>query len=231
MTPERVARVKEVLSKRQPDFCVLMDEVNKPHNLSAIVRTCDAVGIDEVYATTPSKRTRFGADHAGGSTRWVTIHQHPNAAALMMQMKAEGKQLLAAHLSNRAVDFRAMDYTRPTCLVVGSEKYGVSAVAADLADEHIIIPMDGMVQSLNVSVASAIVLYEVERQRRNAGMYLQRRLGETQWQRRLLEWLHPRVAEYCRRHQLAYPGVTEDGDLTHNPGECDVELAPEDGLY
>ncbi len=231
MTPERLARVVAVLNKRQPDLTVLMDEVNKPHNLAAIVRTCDAVGVGAIHAVAPTKRVKIGDHTASGSTRWVHIDTHQDVSSAIRLIKANGMQVVATQLSSRAQDFRQIDYTRPTCIIVGAEKFGVSAEAAELADHHVIIPMDGMVQSLNVSVATAIVLYEAERQKRNAGHYQHTRLNDAHYQQLLVEWLHPQVAKYCRDHALPYPPVDNDGELTHKPGESAVELPPEDGMY
>ncbi len=232
MTPERFKRVQAVLAKRQPDLTVLMDEVNKPHNLAAIVRTCDAIGVGKVHAVAPSKQVRFGNATTAGSTRWVDCERHTDVTLAAQQLKAQGYQLLCTQLSERSVDFRSVDYTKPTCIIVGAEKFGVSDAAAAAADQHIIIPMDGMVQSLNVSVATAIVLYEAERQRRDAGFYNAQRLSAAEYQNLLVEWLHPRVAQYCRLHQLAYPAINADtGELLSIPGEADIELSPEDGEY
>jgi len=231
MTPERFARVIAVLNKRQPDLTVLMDEVNKPHNLAAIVRTCDAVGVGQIHAVAPTKRMRLGDHTASGSTRWVDVQTHDDVTQAIVKIKAKGMQVVATQLSVRAKDFRQIDFSLPTCIIVGAEKFGVSDAAAELADHHVIIPMDGMVQSLNVSVATAIVLYEAERQKRNAGHYVQSRLATADFQRLMVEWLHPQVAKYCRDHHLPYPAIDGDGELAHKPGESDVELPPEDGMY
>lgn len=231
MTPERLARVIAVLNKRQPDLTVLMDEVNKPHNLAAIVRTCDAVGVGHIHAVSPTKRVKIGDHTASGSTRWVHIQTHNEVAEAIHSIKASGMQVVATQLSARAQDFRQIDYTKPTCIIVGAEKFGVSDTAAELADHHVIIPMDGMVQSLNVSVATAIVLYEAERQKRNGGHYQLARLSDAVYQQLMVEWLHPQVAKYCRDHQIPYPPVDNDGELTHKPGMSAIELPPEDGMY
>ncbi len=231
MTPERLARVIAVLNKRQPDLTVLMDEVNKPNNLAAIVRTCDAVGVGHIHAISPSKRTKYGHHSAGGSTRWVQIQRHDKVEQAIALAKQQGMQVVATQLSERAKDFREVDYAQPTCIIVGAEKFGVSETAATLADHHVIIPMDGMVQSLNVSVATAIVLYEAERQKRNAGHYQSCRLPDAEIQRLMVEWLHPQVAKYCRDHALPYPAISSDGELAHKPGESDDDLPPEDGMY
>lgn len=209
----RLARIRATLDKRQPDLTVFMDNVHKPHNLAAIVRTCDAVGIGEVHGVFPPG-TRFSCNHtASGSGRWVESRRHPDLQTGIAGLKAGGMQVLAAHLSDAAVDFRAIDYTLPTCILVGAEKYGVSEEAAAVADHHILIPMMGMVQSLNVSVATALVLYEAERQRQNAGLYNQVRITDAEYRRHVFEWLHPKVADWCRRKGHDYPHLNDQGDI------------------
>ena len=115
-------------------------------------------------------------------------------------------QILATHLSDNAVDFREIDYTRPTCILMGQEKTGITQEALALADQDIIIPMIGMVQSLNVSVASALILYEAQRQRQNAGMYLRENsmLPEAEQQRLLFEGGYPVLAKVAKRKGLPY---------------------------
>lgn len=209
----RNQRIVELLNRRQPDLTVFMDEVHKPHNLAAIVRTCDAVGIGEVHAVYPESFLRSCHGTAMGSNRWVTTHTHADLNTGCNQLKKENKQILAAHFSDKAIDFREIDYTRPTAILVGSEKYGVSDKAADLADEHILIPMLGMVQSLNVSVAAAIVLYEAQRQREAKGLYDKRQLPDELCEHLRFEWLHPKVTAFCERHQIRRPHIDENGDI------------------
>ena len=196
-----------------------MDEVHKPHNLAAIIRTCDAVGIGEVHAVYPDQFVHPGKNlnechgTAKGSNRWVKIHTHSNLSAGMDQLKSEGKQVLAAHFSDTAIDFRKVDYTKPTAILVGSELFGVSEQAAELADEHIIIPMFGMVQSLNVSVATAIILYEAQRQREITGGYAERQLTEEQCESLRFKWLHPVVKKFCDQQRIRYPNINNNGDI------------------
>ncbi len=190
-----------------------MDEVHKPHNLAAIVRTCDAIGIGEVHAVYPEGALRNCHGTAMGSNRWVTTHTHQNLAKGLGQIRAEKKQVLAAHFSDCAIDFRQIDYTKPTAILVGSEKFGVSEQAAEMADEHILIPMLGMVQSLNVSVAVAIILYEAQRQRELAGFYDKRQLPNAVCEQLRFEWLHPRVKSFCDKNEIRYPAIDDDGDI------------------
>ena len=110
-------------------------------------------------------------------------------------------------------DFRQLDYTQPTALVLGTELFGVSDTALSFVDRQISIPMMGVSQSLNVSVACAVVLYEAQRQRQAAGMYDQCRLDDETLAEQRFEWLHPVLADYCQRHRLQYPALDESGDL------------------
>lgn len=209
----RNEKIIELLNLRQKNITVFMDEVHKPHNLAAIVRTCDAIGIGDVHAVYPKSVIRECHGTAMGSNRWVTTHTHDNLEVGFEQLKSEGKQVLAAHFSEKAVDFREIDYTKPTAVLVGSEKFGVSQSAAELADQHIIIPMLGMVQSLNVSVATAIILYEAQRQRTEAGLYNQRQLSDEECEQLRFEWLHPKVKTFCQKYKIRYPVIDDDGDI------------------
>lgn len=215
MNAQRYARIREMLARRQPDLTVCMEQVHKPHNVSAIVRTADAVGVHEVHAVWPGHRMRTMASSAAGSNSWVEVKTHRTIAEAVSHLKDRGMQILATHLSDRAVDFREIDYTRPTCILMGQEKTGITREALDLADRDIIIPMTGMVQSLNVSVASALILYEAQRQRQNAGMYQRENstLPVAEQQRLLFEGGYPVLARVAKRKGLPYPLVDDNGDV------------------
>ena len=213
MSPERLARMKAVLARRQPDLTVVMDNVHKPHNLAAIVRTADAVGIPVVHGVSPQAEFRMRQKSASGSGKWVRVQTHEDIATCFGTLRDQGMRIYCAHLSEQAVDFRRIDFTRPTAVVVGAELEGVGEQAAALADGHVIIPMLGMVESLNVSVATAILLYEAQRQREAAGLYDNPRLDEETRARLLFEWSYPDIADYCRRKGLPYPALDEDGTL------------------
>ncbi|WP_196140060.1 tRNA (guanosine(18)-2'-O)-methyltransferase TrmH [Aliikangiella sp. G2MR2-5] len=206
-------KIIELLSKRQKGITVFMDEVHKPHNLAAIVRTCDAVGIGEVHAVYPKGMMKSCHGTAMGSNRWVETHTYENLESGIGELKSRGMKVLAAHFSERAVDFRSIDYTQPVALLVGSEKFGVSNEAAELADEHVLVPMLGMVQSLNVSVATAIILYEAQRQREAAGLYDSQQIDQETFERLRFEWLHPQVTSFCQKHHIRYPVINDDGDI------------------
>jgi len=213
MTPERFNRIKQTLTRRQTDLSVLTDNVHKPHNISAILRTCDAVGIHQIHSVIPGGIYKLPARAAMGSTKWVQFVEHESLEGAFKDLKSNGCQIVAAHWSERAIDFREVDYTKPTVILMGAEKEGVSDYSAENADEHITIPMLGMVASFNVSVAAAIIMAEAQRQRQNKGMYDQRSLEDEQYYPLLFEWTQPKVAELCRKKNIAYPPLTEDGDI------------------
>ncbi len=102
---------------------------------------------------------------------------------------------------------------RPTTIVLGAEKDGVSPQAIAAADLHVAVPMGGMVESLNVSVAAALILFEAQRQRAAAGLYARCRLGAERYAQTLFEWAHPRLARFYRARGLPYPPLAEDGTV------------------
>ena len=213
MTPERVTRLDEVLAKRQPDLTVFADNLHKPKNFSAMVRNCDAVGINEMHVSPGEDNLRKHWKTSQGAEKWMYIKAHDNTENACQYLKSKGFQLVAAHLSDAAISYHDVDYTQPTALVLGSELFGVSDQTLSYVDQQINIPMMGVTQSLNVSVACAVVLYEAQRQRQAAGMYDHCRLDSETLTRQRFEWLHPVLADYCQRHGLDYPALDESGDL------------------
>ena len=213
MTPERYLKFRALLDRRQPDLTVMTDQVHKPHNLSAIIRTCDAVGIHDIHLTQPKEGYRNFRGRAMGSHRYVNVHHHTNIADGIGELKTQGFQILAAHFSESAVPFYEIDYTKPTALVLGAEKRGISPEAEALADQHVIIPMQGMVASFNVSVAAAVILVEAQRQRLAKGMYDQPGLPEEIYQPTLFRLGYPELARYCDERSLEYPEIDDEGQL------------------
>ncbi len=213
MTPERYKKITDVLTKRQPDLTVITDEVHKPRNLSAIIRTCDAVGIDQIHSVVPRRGYQTYSGTSASAEKWVDVVYHSTIGEPAQGFKDQGYQLISADLSPDAVDFRAVDYTKPTVLVLGAEVDGISERASALVDQAVIVPMVGMVESFNVSVACAVILMEAQRQRQLAGMYDKARLPGPLYEKRYMQWAHPTIASYCDEHQLDYPPIREDGEV------------------
>ena len=173
MTPERSNKLISVLKKRQPDLTVVLENVFDPHNISAVMRTCDAVGVQEVYIlnTKIPRHKKWGARSSSSAAKWLTVHQFEDAAACFNALRNSYKKILTTHLSVDAKPLYALDLTQPTALVFGNEHSGVSEEMLAYADGNFIIPQAGIIQSLNISVACAVTLYEAFRQKQNAGHY------------------------------------------------------------
>ncbi|MEM6985132.1 MAG: tRNA (guanosine(18)-2'-O)-methyltransferase TrmH [Pseudomonadota bacterium] len=216
MTPERFARLRAVLDRRQPDLTVLADYVHKPHNISAIIRSCDAFGVAEVHlAMSDSDRTTFRAAKgaAQGAEKWVDITLHEHIGGAIEDLQQREFQVCAAHLSARAVSYREIDFCRPTAVLLGAEKDGVSEAVAEQVDQHIVVPMVGMVESFNVSVAAAIILSEAHNQRRSAGYFDTARLDTDRYARTLFRWAHPKVAALLDERGEPYPALDDEGSI------------------
>lgn len=213
MTPERFRRLRAALTRRQPDLTVLMDRVNKSHNFSAILRNCDAVGAMDAHVVPPENGLDLHHGTSAGTMKWINVRYHDAVTPAIDALKASGFQVLAAHPSDAAADYREPDYTIPTAVVLGAELYGVSDEGLAAADTHVSIPMMGMVHSLNVSVATALLLFEARRQREAKGMYDASRLSEDDFTRTLFEWAYPTIARGRRDAGRPYPLLTEDGEL------------------
>lgn len=222
MTERRFRRIQEVLDRRQPDLTILAEDVYKPHNLSAMLRSGDAVGIGTVHAVRPTGGVPTYNATSGSAEKWVALRVHDTLEGALAGVRAQGMQVLAAHFSDAAVRYDAVDYTRPTCVVFGNEKQGVTPACAAAVDGHVVIPMLGMVSSLNVSVATAVILFEAQRQRRRAGLYDTPRLGEAERNALAVRWLHPRQARWLEAHGMPLPRLLPDGSL---PDETVARLA------
>jgi len=215
VTIARFNKIKACLEKRQPDLAVITDHMHKPHNVSAVMRTCDATGVFSLHTVMPENedfRARSGI--AMGSDKWLDVSVHSHISSAMEMLKSTGFRIVAVHKSDRSGNFREIDYCRKTAVLFGAELFGVSEEAAALADDHVSIPMQGMVESYNVSVAAAIVLTEAQRQRDVAGFYSSRRLDQATYDRTLFKWYRRKEADYCDEHGLEYPEIDmETGDL------------------
>ena len=198
--PQRLRKLVEILLKRQKDLILFSENVKNEHNFSAIIRTCDAVGVLNIYYTYDGNKTKIYNEHITmGSHKWVFLHRVENAVETLKNLKAKGFQIVATRLVRNSVPFREVDYTKPTVVVVGNELEGVSEEVASVADYNVIIPMYGMAQSLNVSVAAAVILYEAERQRSLKGFYNNPQLSLDEIKKILQKWAYEDIIQDRRR--------------------------------
>ena len=190
MTPQRKEKLISVLNKRQSDITVVLENVFDPHNISAVMRTCDAVGVQEIYIlnTKIPPHKKWGAKSSSSAAKWLTIHQYENASACFSSLRERYSTILTTHLSGDAISLHNIDLTKSTALVFGNEHDGVSEEIRNLADGNFIIPQVGIIQSLNISVACAVTLYEAFRQKSLAGHYDKQRLADERVQDLLNRW-------------------------------------------
>ncbi len=208
-----------MLLHRQADLTVVMDNVNKAHNLSAIIRSCDGVGVGEIHAVSYRNSIYTEQKAAAGASKWVTMNMYPDIETVYRKLSERGMQILVATNREGCRDFRSVDYTIPTALVVGAEWDGISEEAIKGANHAIMVPMLGMGESLNVSVATAVILFEAQRQRAQKGMYSKPRLDQECFERMLFEFAYPRLSKELREKGAPYPPLDEQGGL------CDKRLA------
>lgn len=173
MTPERTERLTNVLAKRQPELTIVLENVSDPHNISAVMRTCDAVGVQDVYIlnTKIDLHEMWSAKTSSSAAKWLTVHQFTNAEECFAALRKNFSKIYTTHLSTDAVDLYELDLTEPVALVFGNEHSGVSEEIIEMADGNFIIPQVGIIKSLNISVACAVSLYEAYRQKKIAGHF------------------------------------------------------------
>ncbi len=190
MTPERYDKLIKVLHQRQPNLTVVMENVLDPHNVSAVLRTCEAVGIQDVYVLTSRipKYERFGPKSSSSAMKWVTVHEFDDIEKCVTALRKKYKTILTTHLSTDAVSVYDIDFTESVALIFGNEHAGVTDELRGYADGNFIIPQMGIIQSLNISVACAISIYEAMRQKIMAGHYAQNSLPPEQLASLKKEW-------------------------------------------
>ena len=190
MTPERREKLLRVLHYRQPNLTVVMENVDDPHNISAVMRTCESVGIQDIYVLTTKihPHKKFGPRSSSSAAKWLTIHEYVDVGECIVALRKQYKRILATHLSTDAVSLFEIDFTESIALVFGNEHDGVSEEIKALADGNFIIPQMGIIKSLNISVACAVTIYEAFRQKMVAGHYQQNAMPVKRIEGLMEEW-------------------------------------------
>ncbi len=186
---KRLKKITNTLKQRQFDLMVVLENIHDPHNVSAILRTCDAVGIPKVSLVyTIEKFPKIGKKSSASAFKWVERQKFNSIDSCYSELRKNGFKIYASSICDDSKSIYDIDFTEKVAVVLGNEHRGVSSDAEKLADERIMIPMFGMVQSLNVSVAAAIILYEAARQRIEKGKYDKSQLDETELERLIEQW-------------------------------------------
>lgn len=188
-TEKRLEKMERALRRRQPDLTVVAENIHDPHNVSAMMRSCEAVGIPRMhFLYTDEELPRIGKKSSASSNKWVKHSTYTSVVECYAELRRLGFRIYATRLDADAALLYDLDLTKPSAFVFGNEHRGVSDDAARGADERVTIPMMGMIQSLNVSVACAVTIFEAHRQRMRAGMYDRSHYKEDELRRLLDEW-------------------------------------------
>lgn len=188
-TERRIARLRATLERRQSDLHLVLENVHDPHNVSAVLRTCDAVGVGAVHLVyTYETFPKIGRTSSASAYKWTTLERHDSIEACYDTLRSIGCRIYATDLTDRAEELYDIDLASPVAIVFGNEHRGVSEAASRLADGNLRIPMVGLIQSLNISVACAVTLYEAMRQRRAAGRYDAPTIAPDVLEATLAEW-------------------------------------------
>lgn len=176
ITEERAEKLKALAANRQEDLTLILENIYDPHNLGAVLRTCDSVGIAEVYALYTIESAEIiekisGHKSSSGAKKWVDVHVFDNAEQCFTAVREKYKKIYGTHLGADSVGLYDLDLSQSMALVFGNEHRGMSTEALDLVDGNFIIPQSGLTKSLNISVACAVSLYEAKRQRLEKGLY------------------------------------------------------------
>ncbi len=173
MTDERTKRITDVFEKRQEGLGIVLENVADPHNISAVMRTADAVGIQDIYIlnTQIPKHKKWGARSSSSAAKWLTVHQFNDVSSCITALRHRFEKIYSTHLGEDAQDIYAMDLSQNLALVFGNEHGGISEEMLAASDGNFIIPQVGIIKSLNISVACAVSLYEAYRQKQIAGHY------------------------------------------------------------
>ena len=188
-TERRLKKIRSVLRRRQADLTVVLENIHDPHNVSAVLRSADAVGIMEVHLVyTTEEFPKMGRKSSASASKWVTRRKYRSVEDCYSTLRGEGFMIYASQLDSQSPSVFDLDLKKKVALVFGNEHSGVSDTAAALADGHFKIPMYGMIESLNVSVACAVALYEALRQRLGRGHYSKPELSDPVLQSLTEEW-------------------------------------------
>ncbi len=190
MTPERSERLSAVLNKRQPNITVVLENVFDPHNISAVMRTCDAVGVQDIYVlnTIIPRHKKWGDKSSSSAAKWLTVHQFTDVDQCFAALRSKFDKVYLTHLAGNSKSLYALDLTESVALVFGNEHSGVSDELISKCDGNFIIPQVGIIRSLNISVACAVSLYEAYRQKSVAGHYDQVQLNPERYAMLRSEW-------------------------------------------
>ncbi len=207
-TDKRVEKFKSIVAKKQYNLGIVLENVHNPHNIGAVLRSCDAVGVMDVYLIYTADRLGFdtykkGSSSAQGADKWLNVHVYDNLENCMKEVNTKYDKVYATNFTEEAKSLYDLELSGSVALVFGNELDGVTTDMMQYVDGNFIIPQEGMAQSLNISVACAVSLYEVRRQRALKKMY-DTEFDENLTEHQLLfrQYMETHEKRYKRKHGI-----------------------------
>lgn len=160
----------KVLNQRTRHITTVLENVYQPHNISAVMRSCECFGVQDLHIIESVNSFRANKDIALGASKWISLHRYPTTSQCLSELKSKGYRLAALSLRSDAEPLEALDISEKLAICIGTEETGLSDEAHDLADQYIKIPMFGFTQSFNLSVTTALCLYELNKHLRQSNM-------------------------------------------------------------
>ncbi len=187
---ERIEKLRTVLKNRQIDLKVILEDIHDPHNVNAIYRSCEAVGVmDVILLYIKEKFPEIKFNSSASACKWIDLYEFSNPLKIIPKLKNEGYQIYSLVLDEKAKSIYNIDWTKPSVIIIGNEHSGVSKKTQELSTKNLYIPMNGVIESLNVSVATAVTLYEASRQRKINGQYPNSQIDSEWLEKKLEKWI------------------------------------------
>jgi len=161
LTERRLGLYNKVLEERTRYFTIAVEDVYQLHNTSAVIRSCDVFGIQDVHIIEEINKKRIDREIAMGAQKWVDIYRHDRTESCIKSLKDKGYQVVATSPHDNSVVLDDFDISKPSALFFGREQYGLSEQVMDLADTKLHVPMYGFTESLNISVSAAIIIQQL----------------------------------------------------------------------
>ena len=194
LTPQRQSRIEAVLSQRTRHFCVAVEDVYQLHNTSAVMRSCDVFGVQDLHVIEERNLKRIDREIAMGAQKWVDVHRHHKVEDCIDELRQQQYQIVATTPHTNDVLLSDFDITKKSCFFFGRETEGLTETVLQQADCFLKIPMVGFTESLNISVSAAIILQSVTSKLRNSAINWQ--FSHEEINKQYLKWIKKSVKDY-----------------------------------
>ncbi|MGL5274856.1 TrmH family RNA methyltransferase [Myroides sp.] len=209
LTENRVERFKEVLNNRTKHFTIVAEDVYQLHNTSAVMRSCEVFGVQDLCVIEQKFGKRIDKEIALGAEKWVDIHRYSNIPSALDDIRSKGYQIVATTPHVEANHLEDFDITKPSAIFFGTEKNGLSPEIIEQADAYIKIPMVGFTESLNISVSAAIIIQNLTTRVRNSN--IDWKLSDAQLLEKRIDWARKSIKDinFVTERYLEAKNITE----------------------